>query len=127
MLVDWMWDTVLPAAQNAADERAKGEYWRSMCRTRTASGVACAAVSHLQSHTEVYAEVYADGDDLGIFLAAWPIGDDVATAAYCTIEYIAEAAASAGCAPDAVRADAWAIIDPVGLLERLVAVELGGS
>ena len=94
ILMDWMWGVVLPQLQPIADRRGFGETWRLMCHDRTAAA--------------------ADAADSAAARAAFAADAAVAAAALAA----AARAADAARASDA-RADFWATIEPIGVLERM--------
>ncbi len=110
ILMDHMWTVALPIVQPLADKRGFGRVWREMIVERS----------------EESAEIAAS--------AAWGAADSAASASNAAANAAAYAAASAaesvaagaawsaaGSARSAESA-AWDILDPCGLLERLIAV-----
>jgi hypothetical protein len=99
LIMDWMWGTVLPASQQAADRGGYGDEWSRMTTERTSDAARAAA------------DAAAD--------AAWAAADAAADAAAARV-----ARAAAGAAAYAADGEdaAWQVFDPVGLLERLINV-----
>jgi hypothetical protein len=121
VLMDWMWDTVLPQLQGLADERGFGKEWRRMCEERTVGAADDAAV-----HAAAVQAAEAAAEAAGT--AA--VHADAAVAAEAAAE-AAEAAGAASAAAAAVHAAAvhtavhtnfWQRVDPIGVLERMTKI-----
>ena len=98
ILMDWMWSVVLPQIQPIADEHGFGAEWQSMCREKTAAAVYASRAAVYDAAAARAAAAYAAR------------AADAADAA-------ANAAGAAAWA--AARADFWATVDPIGVLERM--------
>lgn len=96
IVLDWMWGTVLPSMQSAADSRGFGAEWSAMLVQRSVE--AAAATSAAAGVT--WAALAA--------AAASSAGAKAALAA----AYVAEAAGE----------ETWRTFDPIGVLRRLIAV-----
>ena len=116
MVMDWMWGTVLPAAQPVADTRGFGKAWRKMCEKRTEKATRAA---------EAAATAMITTDEAAAFSDRALVCACVARNAFRALTYPSSAPRTAAYTTLASRADDWLDIDPVGLLERLVAV--GGT
>ena len=104
-------ETALPVVQPVADKHGFGEPWRRMCDERTMDAAELAKEQAGEYIDDAYAAAnYA-------FQVLYAAGQGWVFA------YSARRAACAGRASAAVvGAGMWTNIDPVGLLERLVAV-----
>ena len=122
LVLDWMWGTVLPLVQPIADRRGFGEAWRQMCAERTAGAAyaAKAAVDAAHAAFDAANEAANEAAYNAAYAAAYAGGAAAAFSA-ATAAPAANAAACAAYAADDY-ADAWATLDPVGLLRRLIAV-----
>lgn len=137
MVLDWMWG-VLPILQTLADRQGFGDPWRLMCELRTAEATDRAKQAAHNAYAggayatnpvyEAYAYRAADAA-----VAACRAADDHAAAAHRAADAAADTAhAYAEDARRSYRAaeaydEAWREMDPVGLLERLVAVSADGG
>ena len=123
LLLDWMWDTVLPPMQSVVDKHGLGKVRREMWeeRTENAALVAAAAACNVKSSSAHNAYCAA-------FSAAGSAADYLEVGAYLSA-HVASVASYSACviAADASFSDAWESFDPAGLLERLVAVGAGGT
>jgi hypothetical protein len=127
MILEWMWETVLPYIQPLADKGGYGDAWRAMCQERTADAAAYAANA---AKAVGYAAAYVVADVAAAYAANAANAADVAAArAAYVAAYVADAAAAAYvadavgyAAADATRKQAWEHFDACGLLERLIAV-----
>ena len=121
LVMDWLWGTVLPLVQPIADEYRIGESWRKMCDERTVDAAQAAYDDADIADDAAQAASVADNKATAICeatIAAYNVALNVSHYdAAC--HYAARAARVVVCAKGA---GAWADIDPVGLLERLVAV-----
>ncbi len=108
ILMDWMWGAVLPQLQTIADKRGFGGEWRLMCHDRAADAAIAAAVT--TARADAHAAAHAAH-------AAY-VADAARAAAYAAA---AHAARAVDAATDyaAARAEFWATIDPIGVLERM--------
>lgn len=108
ILMDWMWSVVLPQIQPIADGNF-GAKWRQMCLEKTAAAARAA-----------YAALCVLGRSAAraaAARAAYAADADAYAAAASASAYAAKAADAAARA--AARADFWASIDPIGVLERM--------
>ena len=146
LILDWMWEAVLPAVQDLADRMLFGTQWRTMCADRTvhaaeaaagaaaaardaadaiadaaaAAGAANAAIADAADAADAAANAAAGAAD-AIADAAEAIAAANAAEAYAAA-YAAYAAADAIAATrddDAAVAAAWTRFDPAGLLDRI--------
>jgi len=100
VLMDWMWGTVLPKLQPIADNNGFGGEWQTMCEKRT------------------YAAAYAA-------YAAAKAAVRVTYAAYHNASAAHAAHAAAYADVSIGLNDFWKAVDPIGVLERMIAV--GGN
>ena len=105
ILMDWMWSALLPQIQPIADEQGFGAEWKSMCREKTAAAADAAADACAAANAEA--------------AAAAAYGAAYAYAAFAAVAAVAVAAVANAAARAADRADFWATIDPIGVLERM--------
>ena len=127
VLIDWLWDAVMPRLQLAADDAHFGETWAAMCAQRTAdAGHAASAAARSPSISGYTTPVYA-GAAAGSAATAVLFSDDlsvpddtgdVGEAASC----VARAAVYVAAAKIAPDADTWRTFDPVGLLRRMIEI-----
>jgi hypothetical protein len=105
ILLDWMWDVVLPELQSIADDGGYGEEWKNMTTKKTAARAARAARA-------------ASAADAAYAASA------ASAASAADAAYAASAASAADAARAAYAASAayWSRVDPVSLLARLIAV-----
>jgi hypothetical protein len=139
LILDWMWGTVLPVLQPIADEHGYGDTWRTMCTTRTADVATVATVAARVTRTayaantaaadaaaaarRTAAAAAADATDAAALAATYTARAVIAYAAYAARAATATAyAAVADAARVSAYSRAWAALDPVGLLERLIEV-----
>ena len=114
LILDWMWDVVLPHLQSIADARGFGASWAYMCQQKTATAADAAAAY------ATYATYAAAADAAAARAAA------AAAAAYATAATAADAAAAAyaaDAAADAAAAAAaytWKHFNPCAVLAQLV-------
>ena len=101
VLLNWMWDVVLPQLQDMADKRGFGAEWREMCQAKTRGAADAAAYAARPAAYAAYAARAA-------YVAA--AADAARTAAYVAAD-AADAAAAAGF---------WEAVDLIGALERVV-------
>jgi hypothetical protein len=124
ILMDWMWSVVLPQIQPIADGYGFGAQWRKMCLEKTARAADAA------SRAADAAADAADAADAAVYAAARAADADAYAAAALAADSAARAADAAALAADAAalaaaaaaraaRADFWAAIDPIGVLERM--------
>ena len=134
ILMDWMWGVVLPQLQHFADKRGFGDQWRRMCKDQTADAAAAAAAARATAYAAAAAratayaavaaaDAAADAAARAAARAADAYAADAAADAYAADAaadaYAADAAADAYAADAAARADFWAAVDPIGVLERM--------
>jgi hypothetical protein len=115
VLLDHMWTVTLPSMQRIADFHGFGSEWRAMCDERTirAAQIAATASFETGARSAGYVATHAANT---IYNA--PAGDSAA-ANYSPLTFAA-ANATAWSAPSAMR-NAWAAIDPPGVLARMIA------
>ena len=116
VLMDWLWDTVLPKLQPMADKLGFGLEWAAMCRKRTvAAAVAARAAA---DYAAVAAAVAARAAAYAAPYAARAAARAAAAAAYAAgaaaAAYAARAAAAATDSPTF-----WQDVDTIGVLERM--------
>jgi hypothetical protein len=139
IILDWMWESVLPTLQPLADKHGFGREWQTMTTERTEAAAEAAweaawaardaAAAEEAAEAAAYAAARVTASAAGRAAAsaaeaAWAAAaagaaaraEDTAAAAADTA-YAAEWAAGAAAA---ARADAWQTFDPCGLLERLI-------
>ena len=113
VIMDWLWETVMPLAQPVADEHGFGAEWRTMCETRTeaAADAADAATRAVNAAARAAANAAA---------RAAAYAADAAEAAYAAYA-AADAAYAAYMAAYATDAPAWDVFDPVATLRKIIA------
>ena len=113
LILEWMWDTVLPSVQPVADKRGYGAEWRTMCKERTTDAARDAAKASARDAARAARSAAR--------ASAW----DAAKAARIASWDAAWAARSASWAAERTDAwaAAWAAFDPCGLLRRLIDCE----
>ena len=108
ILMDWMWSVVLPQIQPTADKRGFGDQWRQMCHDRTTDAAAAADAAARAP------------DARAARVAKAAKAAKAAADARAAVDAAAHAARAADAtAYAAARADFWATIDPIGVLERM--------
>ena len=117
ILTDWMWGVVLPQLQTIADKRGFGAEWRLMCQDKTADAAARAVDAAALAADAAYAAARAAARAADAAYAASFAADAAALAADAASFAAALAADAASFA--AARADFWATVDPIGVLERM--------
>lgn len=130
IILDWMWETVLPSMQPMADASGFGAAWRDMLEQRSAEATrwaAEAATAAVNAPTTRWAMRAAVRDAARTADAArWAMraAATAARAAYVTKATMRAADWAARTARWAAGGDAaWHTFDPVGLLQRLIEVE----
>ena len=132
ILIDWIWDPVLKNLQSVADDHGYGTKWRRMCAERTGARAGCAGAGEPTGRAACEAAwvgMAADSADdaarLHTVIARLPVRD-AADAAYAASwsKYVAAAAAhaatAAGIAARSTKKAAWATMDPVAVLRRMI-------
>jgi hypothetical protein len=99
LILNWMWETVLPVLQPIADQQGFGDEWSAMLIER----------SERATDAAVTAAAAADA------AAADAAAADAARAAYAASAAYAAAAA-------AIQPDSWQQFNPCGLLKQLIEV-----
>ena len=117
LVMDWMWETVLPDLQSVADQGGFGAEWRTMCVEKSPKAARAAARAAWDAGDAAKAAWAARDAARAAGDAAWAAGDAARDAARAAARDAARAARDAGDAGDV----AWERYDPVGLLARLVA------
>ena len=112
IILDWMWESVLPTLQPLADKHGFGREWQTMTTERTEAAARAAAYAEAYA---AWAAAYAAAAG-----AAEAAAGDAAAAWAAAEEAAAAAADAADAAAEAARADVWQTFDPCGLLERLI-------
>ena len=107
VLMDWLWDTVLPKLQPMADKLGFGLEWAAMCRKRT---VAAAVAARAAAYAAPYAARAA---------ARAAARDAAAAYAAAAAAYAADAAAYAARAAATDSPTFWQDVDTIGVLERM--------
>jgi hypothetical protein len=120
VLLDNMWSVVLPLAQPIADKRGFGSEWQEMCDERTSKAAFWAAAASDWANDYAYqvglAATHAGyAADMAAFSPACAVGN-VAIVYPTVIRSIAWNRPNTGAVTDA-----WATIDPPGLLARMIA------
>jgi hypothetical protein len=113
IVMNWMWETVLPQLQPVADTYGFGDAWRNMCVERTADAAYAAARAARAAHAAraIYAVVA---------VAVAVVVVRAARAAHAA--YAALAVADAVYADASVEDNYWTAVDPCGMLEKLIGV-----
>jgi hypothetical protein len=124
ILMNWMWDVVLPQLQPLADKHGFGDAWKNMCQLKTADA-ARAVTSAFASYAAALAADYATtaAADAAINAADADYADYAGAAAI----YAADAAAFAATDAAALAADFWETIDPIGVFERMTYLNVEQS
>ena len=120
ILMDWMWSVVLPQIQPIADERGFGAQWQSMCRKKTAAAARAARLASAAADAAAAARA-----DAALAADAVARAADAAARADAALAALAVARAAAWASEAAARADFWATIDPIGVLERMTYLKGG--
>ena len=135
IIIEWMWQQ-LKQIQGIADNNGFGKEWKLMCNKKTYraadaaayaaatadAAYAAAADDAAASDAAAYAAAYADDAD-----AAYADADadaDAAAAAAADAAYAAAYAAYADAADDDAKSAFWEKADPIGLLNRLINIEV---
>jgi hypothetical protein len=115
IVMDWMWGTVLPALQQAAESGGYGDEWSRMTQERTydAAYAAKKAAWAAADAADAAADAAAEADAAAYAAAYAAYAADAGRAA--------RAAAYAAGAADGEDA-AWQVFDPVSLLRQLINV-----
>jgi hypothetical protein len=147
LVMEWLWETVLPSVQPVADRYGYGEEWRRMTTAKTVAAAAAKTVAAAADAAAARAADDADAYAAAAYAAAAYAADATraaadaaadayaaAYAAYVTVDaayvaayagayaaaYAAADAAAYAAADAAADAAAWERFDPPGLLERLI-------
>lgn len=112
VLMNWMWETVMPQLQELADENGFGEKWQRMCEEQTAQAAYFAARAAFAVYAADYDAAYAA--DIASDAAATA---DAATCASRAAAYAVTRAAKA-----AAKTNFWQAVDPIGILERMTKI-----
>jgi len=134
IIMNWLWESVLPVVQPVADSGGYGEQWKEMLRQRTARDAARAADAAADAAYAYVAYAYAAARaaaraaDAAYAHAAYAYAAaDAADAAYAYAAADAAADADAAAAAYAYAADAdavaWTTFNPCGLLDKLIKLE----
>jgi hypothetical protein len=139
IILDWMWEIVLPSLQPLADQQGFGAQWQKMTTDRTPESANAAAhrVARRVAESSAFADLAAHRVATAAANAAeeaeWAAGAAARAteAAGAAAEAAAAEAAAAVAAEVAAEvAEAWANFDPCALLERLVGtgspIKIGG-
>ena len=111
LVLDWMW-TALALVQPRANATGYGAAWATMLRERTVESAKSAATAAATAAAKAAATAAATAADAATYAYTY-------TAAYASASAATYAATDAATYADTA---AWATIDPVGCLRRLVAV-----
>ena len=128
LILNWLWEKVLPEIQDIADQYGFGEKWRAMCTEKTAAA-ACAAdaaadaVRAVRAARAAACAAYAVRAVRAVRAAARAAdaAADAADAAAYAAYVAADAAADAARAADAAYAAIWEKFNPCRLLAELIA------
>jgi len=133
VLLDWMWGTVLPQLQPVADGNGFGDKWRAMCEERTPDAAARAAVSAAARAARAASAVASAVEAVEAADAVEAVKAVCAAARAASAAFAADAVEAVACAARtasaadatyaAARADFWEAVDPIGVLERMTALE----
>jgi hypothetical protein len=119
IIMNWMWDVVLPRLQPIADKNAFGSEWKNMCQLKTAASAraayAAANAADAAGAARALAAAFA-ADAAGAARAAARAADYAALAAAAGAADAADADAADYAA---AGGDFWFTVDPVGVLERM--------
>ena len=124
ILTAWMWGVVLPHLQPIADKRGFGGEWRQMCHDRTEDAARAAACAADAADAADYAADAARAASYAAGAASYA-ARAAGASSYATVcaDDAARVALAAARAVDArafdARADFWAAIDPISVLERM--------
>ena len=124
ILLDWMWETVLPKLQPLADSRGCGGKWRAMCKERTPNAAykaykaASSARINWADEASFWAYSAADSGSLDDLSARSSLAARVA--AYAANIYKPSSISGSGnlTSPQSGY-DFWDEIDPITLLKRM--------
>ena len=120
VLMDWLWDTVLPKLQPMADKLGFGLEWAAMCRKRTvAAAVAARAAAYAAPYAARAAARAAARDAAATYAARAAARDAAAAYAAAAAAYAADAAAYAARAAATDSPTFWQDVDTIGVLERM--------
>ena len=126
IILDWMWDTVLPSLQSIADQQGFGKQWQKMTTDRTAkSAEATADAARAKSAgVATWAARAAKAAEEAARATVEATEEATAANAAASVAWVAAAVAEAAAAAEAevARATAWANFDPCELLERLIKI-----
>lgn len=130
LVLDWMWGA-LSTLQPLVDQQGFGDPWRQMCELRTAEAARRARQAAYDAAAEVAhlaADAASDAAAVGRACHIVNVVADAASAAvaaYCACDIADSAYRAADAAAFTVVDDdgnTWQQMNPIGLLERLVAV-----
>ncbi len=118
MVLDWMWGTVLPQSQLAANQEGCGRQWKSMCAGRTQylaviaymAADRCGALN-LARRADSAREARKTALALQNFKPTW---SNTSTFVVKAVQQACQTAMRSRTSP------AWGNIDPVGMLTRLI-------
>lgn len=113
ILVDWMWDVVLPTIQPIADKKGFGGEWSKMCESRSMADARSAADNNA-ARSAAYAAAARS--------ATYAAGAAARSAAYAAV-YIFGAYADDS--PHSAADEFWETVDPIGVLERMTYLGKG--
>jgi hypothetical protein len=144
IMVDWMWESVLPTVQPIADLKGFGQEWKNMLLERTFPAardvrIAASDASVNDTDSDAYANcsIYASRASLtaadvlttsSCIHPGFAVQSIALTANYAALVIYSRAWATADdnnsyAAANTASANAWAGFDPCGLLEKLVNLE----
>ena len=126
ILMEWMWTIALPSVQRSADINGFGEEWRRMCVERSAKAAFAAKyvihttyAGNLTSYASIAASCAASAvDEATNSTANADAGNAASDTAFAAINALSLTVFAANVSP----IDAWRHLDPIGLLEKLIAV-----
>jgi hypothetical protein len=114
IIMDWMWETVLPSLQQIADDHGFGEEWKSMCSVKTGRGAKSAADAADFAAAAGAARAAARAAAEAAKWAAPHVG--------CAARAAVEAAAAADWAAKSAPPAPWNDFAPIDLLTKLVSI-----
>ena len=125
IILEWMWEIVLPSLQTLADQQGFGAQWQKMTAERTAkSADAAAEAARAAGAEEAGAASVAEWAEVVAAEAKWAAeAATVLTARTAAAGEAARVAEWAVAATARAWATAWADFDPCGLLERLIKID----
>ena len=128
VLLDWLWETVMPSLQHAADDAAFGEAWQTMCSQRTAASARAAARAAqapaiARDEIHIYAFTAADAAATAVTFRNAPTASERLNDPGEAAEHAGRAAGLVAAAHMALDAETWRTFDQAGLLRRMIEIQ----